>query len=116
MDPWRGFLSAAALNDLQIRASRGRWRDVARRCDRTISDWEAVELYKREILNSGGLHTPIRIGVDDNGQVYVGDGHRRAIALMQTGALQFPAHWYRITAGGQPALEDEPFPAHLLDG
>lgn len=109
-----GRMNTSALNDRQIRPTEYRkWRHTheqfARGKDRTKVD----EL--KESIPRGGLKKPIIIGVDDRYlDVYVGDGHHRAIALMELGAPDFPFYWYWIKSWGRPRMEAEPFPSHLL--
>ncbi|MFE9736123.1 hypothetical protein ACFYO9_37355 [Streptomyces sp. NPDC005863] len=115
---YRGTLATSLFNDRQIRAKEySRWRqchsDFARGRRREI-----VDRYKAEIERRGAPEQPIWLDVDDKyGHVYVGDGHHRAVALMELGIGEFAFHWRLISKGGwftQPPLECVPFPYHLL--
>ncbi|WP_255951565.1 ParB N-terminal domain-containing protein [Streptomyces odontomachi] len=114
MSKYRGEMPVTLLNDQQIRPTEyRRWRDAHHRFAGRQQDRETVEQYKAEIQD-GGLTIPITLGIDDrHHDVYVGDGHHRAVALMQLGAETFPFHWYWIRSFGV-RIEHEPFPYHLL--
>lgn len=117
--PYRGQLPTSLFNDGQIRAKEfAKWRhchNAFRRGERR----RIVDGYKTEIAGRGGLPKPIWLDVDDKyGHVYLGDGHHRAVALIELGVAQFDFHWRLISKGGwfsQPPLESGPFPYHLLD-
>jgi hypothetical protein len=61
-----------------------------------------------------GLDVPILLGVDDRShEVYVSDGHHRALAMRQLGAPRFPFTWCWIRAYRVEHAR-APFPYHLL--
>jgi hypothetical protein len=116
--PYRGLLPTALFNDEQIRAKEfAKWRHChgAFRGGRRR---EIVDQYKAQIGRAGCLAQPIWLDVDDrHGHVYVGDGHHRAVALIELGVPEFPFHWRLISRGGwlsQPPLEWNAFPYRLL--
>jgi hypothetical protein len=112
--PYCGQMPVALLNDQQIRPTEyTKWRHAFERFDRRDKDCKTVEAYKAEIEH-GGLVDPIVLGVDDRyPDVYVADGHHRAVALMQLGAADFTFRWYWIRSFGVH-IEHTPFPYHLL--
>lgn len=115
--PYCGQLPTALFNDRQIRAKEfAKWRhchDAFRRGERR----RIVDRYKAEIDARGGLPKPVWLDVDDkHGHVYVGDGHHRAVALIELGVDRFDFQWRLISKGGwfsQPPLEDGAFPLSL---
>lgn len=114
-DRWTGHMQTACQNDQQIHPIQfTKWahahRNFARGKDRI-----KVDELKASIARHG-LTKPIKLGVDDRYRdVYVGDGHHRAVALMELGVHEFPFHWYWITsAWGHPQMERGPFPSDLL--
>ncbi|MFJ8208112.1 ParB/RepB/Spo0J family partition protein [Streptomyces sp. NPDC096033] len=117
MKPYRGTMPTAYLNDQQIRPIQFRkWRDAHRDFQARGKDRERVDALKASIAERGLLE-PILLGVSDRyPDVYVGDGHHRAVALMNLGVQQFPFYWYWIRNWGRPSMESEPFPYHLLNG
>ncbi|MFE2045938.1 ParB N-terminal domain-containing protein [Streptomyces sp. NPDC059477] len=69
-----------------------------------------------ESIPVDGLREPITIGVDDRyHDVYVTDGHHRAIAVTILDLPEFPFRWHWITSWGAVRMETRPFPYHLLD-
>ncbi|WP_329390207.1 ParB N-terminal domain-containing protein [Streptomyces sp. NBC_01716] len=113
MSPWVGSMPTSHLNDRQIRPIQFRkWADAHRQFARG-KDRKTVDAYKA-LISKEGLREPILIGVSDRDEaLYVGDGHHRAVALMELGANEFPFHWYWIRSFGV-RVEREPFPKHLL--
>jgi len=116
--PYQGLLSTAMFNDRQIRAKDfARWRHAHSRFARG-RDRATVDAYKAEIA-AGGLRTLIWLDVSERtGEVLIGDGHHRAVALMESGVDSFAFHWRVAEKAGwlsQPPLEQGPFPYHLLD-
>lgn len=111
---YRGQMRTSLLNDRQIRPTEyRRWADARQHFERRDKDRKTVDEYKAQI-QGGGLREPIRLGVDDRyHDVYVGDGHHRAVALMELGVREFPFHWYWIRSFGV-RMAAEPFPYHLL--
>ncbi|MFG2352607.1 hypothetical protein [Streptomyces sp. NPDC048521] len=115
---YRGELSTALLTDEAIRAKDfAKWRHAHRHFARG-RDRETVDRYKAEITARGGLKTPIWLDVDDKtGWVYVGDGHHRAVALLELGVPRLAFHWRLLSKWGWfslPPLENDSFPYHLL--
>ncbi|MCD9196047.1 ParB/RepB/Spo0J family partition protein [Streptomyces albireticuli] len=108
-------MPTSCINDQQIRPTEYRkWRHAVRYFEQRDKDRRKVEELKVSIAERG-LQVPIILGVSDRyPDVYVADGHHRAVALMQLGVLTFPFHWYWITSFGGVRMEREPFPFHLL--
>ncbi len=116
--PYQGRLSTGLFNDRQIRAKEfNRW-DQCHSAFTRGKRREIVDGYKAEITKRGGPKQPIWLDVDDaTGHVYIGDGHHRAVALMELGVTEFAFHWRSCAKGGwftMPPLERETFPFHLL--
>ncbi|WP_381801144.1 ParB N-terminal domain-containing protein [Streptomyces niveus] len=113
MGKWTGRMPTSRLNDrdvhpIQFRKWADAHRDFARGRDR-----ETVDAYKAAIQHRG-LREPILIGVSDRDEaLYVGDGHHRAVALIELGVSEFPFHWYWIKSWGRPRMERGPLPDHL---
>ncbi|MFJ4204872.1 ParB N-terminal domain-containing protein [Streptomyces sviceus] len=107
-------MRTAFLNDQQIRPTDfHRWSHARRQFDRPGKDRTKVEDLKASIPQHGLLR-PITLGVSDRyPDVYVCDGHHRAVALLELHVAWFPFHWYWIKASGV-RMEREPFPFHLL--
>jgi hypothetical protein len=115
--PYCGELSTALLNDQAVRAKDfAKWRHARRAFERG-RDRATVDRYKAEIAR-GGLAAPIWLDVDDKtGWVYIGDGHHRAVALLELDVPRFAFHWRLLSKRGWfslPPLESEPFPYRLL--
>ncbi len=116
MGNWTGQMPTAHLNDRKIRPiEHSSWADARRYFKNRRRHWETVEKYMDEIRH-GGLREPILIAQSQRypTDFYIGDGHHRAVALRETGAREFPFHWYVIPGFGKPRMEREPFPYHLL--
>ena len=107
-----GTMPTDRFNDKQIRAREyRRWDDAIRRFNRG-KDRDTVDGWKEKIQR--GQLEPLILGVSDRyPDVYIGDGHHRAIALIELGVKEFPFHWYWIRWIGV-TMEREPFPYHLL--
>ncbi|MFE7566225.1 ParB/RepB/Spo0J family partition protein [Streptomyces sp. NPDC057539] len=62
-----------------------------------------------------GLLVPIQLGISERypTDVYVTDGHHRAVALKELGVEEFPCPWYWIN-NRRVQWEREPFPYHIL--
>ncbi|MFD9068921.1 ParB/RepB/Spo0J family partition protein [Streptomyces lasiicapitis] len=89
-----------------------RWKDALRQFDRRRKDRAKVDELK-ELIVAQGLQKPILLCVHEKyPDVYVSDGHHRAVALMELGALTFPFHWHYIRGGVR--IERNPFPYGLL--
>lgn len=108
-----GHMKTSCLNDRQIHPIEYRKWDHARRQFARGKDRTKIDELKASIAQRG-LQEPILLGVSDRyPDVYVGDGHHRAIALMELGIPEFPFHWYWIRSFGV-RMEHDPFPYHLL--
>ncbi|MEU9849231.1 ParB/RepB/Spo0J family partition protein [Streptomyces sp. NPDC047985] len=110
-----GTMPTALLNDEQIRPTEyHKWRDAERRFEQRDKDRAKVEELKKSISKSG-LQVPIRLGISARypDDVYVADGHHRAVALKALGVKEFPFHWYWIKSFGVH-WETKPFPYHVL--
>ncbi|MBB4889308.1 ParB/RepB/Spo0J family partition protein [Streptomyces netropsis] len=107
-------MKTSFLNDKQIHPIEYRkWADAVRHFERHDKDRKKVDELKRSI-SERGLQKPIILGVSDRyPDVYVGDGHHRAVALMELGIESFAFHWYWIKNFGV-RMEHEPFPYRLL--
>ncbi|NKQ28293.1 ParB N-terminal domain-containing protein [Streptomyces galbus] len=115
MGRYQGTLPVALLRDDAIRPTEyRRWADAKARFERRGKD-AAIVAGLVESIPRQGLRVPVVLGVDDRyGDVYVADGHHRAVALMALAAPRFPFHWYWIKSMGV-RIEDRPFPYYLLD-
>jgi hypothetical protein len=115
MTKYRGLMPTAYLNDRQIRAIQfHKWKHAQRDFQTRDRDREKLEELKASI-RAHGLRKPILLGISDRYfDVYVGDGHHRAVALIDLGIAEFPFHWYWIRSWGRPVMEAGPFPYHLL--
>src|SRR4051794_28506085 len=109
-----GQMATSLLNDRQIRPTEyRRWSDARRRFEVREKDRAKVKELKQSIPTEG-LREPLILGVDDRYyDVYLADGHHRAIALMDLGVRSFPFNWYWIKSFGV-RMERETFPYHLL--
>ncbi|MCB5910366.1 ParB N-terminal domain-containing protein [Streptomyces pinistramenti] len=107
-------MPTALLRDDAIRPTEyTRWADAHKRFARREKDASIVAGLCESIPRQG-LQTPITLGISDRwGDVYVTDGHHRAVALMTLRAPRFPFHWYWI-GDRSVRIEDTPFPYHLL--
>ncbi|MFI2620554.1 hypothetical protein [Streptomyces sp. NPDC018584] len=90
MGRYRGTLPTALLRDDAIRPTEyTRWTDAHRRFERREKDARIMA----ELLESiprQGLREPIVLGIDDRyGDVYVADGHHRAVVLRTLRAPHF---------------------------
>lgn len=113
---WIGRMPTACLTSGQIGPTEFRkWAAAVDRFQRRDQDRKTVREYTDKIRHD--QMEPITIGVSDRyPDVYVGDGHHRAVALMQLGTdapATFPFRWYWIRWIGVH-MEREPFPYHLL--
>ncbi|MEU3282104.1 ParB/RepB/Spo0J family partition protein [Streptomyces antibioticus] len=111
---YQGSMPTALLRDDAIRPTEyTRWADARARFERREKDAQVVAGLL-ETIPRQGLHVPIVLGVSDRyGDVYVADGHHRAVALMTLAVPRFPFHWYWIKSMGV-RIEDRPFPYYLL--
>lgn len=114
---YQGRLPVSVFNDGQVRAKEyAKWSQ----CHRAFERGERrriVDDYKRH-LAAGDLVPPLWLDVDDKyDHVYVGDGHHRAVALIESGVVHFDFHWRLTSKFGwftQPPLEQDEFPRNLL--
>lgn len=115
MGAWTGVMPTACLNDRQIRPTEYRkWRDARERFTRNAKDRAKVDEWKTSILKNG-LNEPLILGISERypDDVYIGDGHHRAIALMDLGIREFVFQWYWIRSIGVD-MERDQFPFHVL--
>jgi len=111
MGRWVGTMKTAYLNDRQIRPTEYRsWSDAVRRFERREEDRKTVDGWK-EHIERHGLRKPIKLGISARypEDVYVGNGHHRAVALMELGVREFPFYWYWISYSSV-RMETGPFP------
>ncbi|MGW3378408.1 hypothetical protein [Streptomyces hydrogenans] len=111
---YRGWMPTRMLRDGAIHPTEhARWAGV----ERTFARRERDRRIMADLLATiphRGLDVPILLGVDDRShEVYVSDGHHRALAVRQLGVARFPFVWcwlraHRVEAGHTP------FPYHLL--
>lgn len=112
-----GRMPTACLTSGQIAPTEyRRWDHAIDRFARRDRDLQTVQEWK-SLIEQDRME-PITIGVSDRyPDVYVADGHHRAVALMQLGdaaPATFPFRWYWIRWIGVH-MEHEPFPFHLLN-
>lgn len=115
MRPHLGTMPTAMLADTKIRPSEFRkWKHAARQFS-SGKDRTKVDDLKASIAKHG-QRQPVILGISARypDDVYLADGHHRAIALMEMGAPHFTFRWYWIKGFGV-RMETEPFPYHLLD-
>lgn len=114
---YRGQLPTAMFNDCQIRSKDYRRWCQTRAAFRHGKHRQTVDRYKAEIAN-GGLAKLIWLDVSERtGEVLIGDGHHRAVALLESGVDSFDFHWRLIDKAGWfslPPLEAGVFPCRLL--
>lgn len=111
---YRGRMPTVFLTTGQIQPTEyRRWREAQQRFAHHEKDRKKVDWLKESIPRHG-LQEPIVIGVDDRYlDVYVSDGHHRAVAVMDLGLRAFPFRWHWIKTFGVH-MEHTPFPFHLL--
>ncbi|MEV0779192.1 ParB N-terminal domain-containing protein [Streptomyces sp. NPDC050428] len=115
MGMYTGRMPVGMLNDKQIRPTEyTKWRHAEERFARREKD-QRIMAQLMESIPKKGLTDPIQLGISERypTDVYVGDGHHRAVALMVLGVEEFPFHWYWINSGSV-RWEREPFPYHVL--
>lgn len=108
---YRGMMPTSMLTDSKIRPTEFRkWAHAHRDFARRDKDRLKVDELKASIAQHG-LREPIILGISDRypDDVYIGDGHHRAVALMDLEIPEFPFHWYWIRSFGV-RMESEPFP------
>jgi hypothetical protein len=115
MRRWTGPVETAHLTSGRIRPIQFRdWKAARRDLSRRTKDLAVLEELRASIPENGLLE-PIHLGISDRHlDVYVGDGHHRAVVLMELGVRTFPVNWYWITNFGV-RMEREPFPYELLE-
>ncbi|MFF7366031.1 ParB N-terminal domain-containing protein [Streptomyces sp. NPDC008125] len=115
MARYLGTLPVSLLRDDAIRPTEyTRWADAHTRFARREKD-AAILADLLATIPHQGLRVPLVLGISDRyGDVYVADGHHRAVALRTLRARRFPFHWYWIKAAGV-RIEDRPFPYYLVD-
>jgi hypothetical protein len=109
-----GTMPTSMLADDKIRPSEYRkWKHATRQFARG-KDRDKVDELKASIAKHG-LRKPIILGISARypDDVYLADGHHRAIALQELGAPSFEFHWYWIRSFGV-RMEHEPFPYSTL--
>jgi hypothetical protein len=112
---YRGQMPTAMLNGSKIRPTEFRkWSHAHRDFARHDKDRRKVEELKASIATHG-LREPLTLGISERypDDVYVADGHHRAVALMQLGVPTFPFHWYWIKGFGV-RMETGAFPYAVL--
>ncbi|MYV77774.1 ParB N-terminal domain-containing protein [Streptomyces sp. SID1046] len=109
-----GKMPTGMLGDDKIRAREYRKWEHARRQFASGKDRSRVDELKASISRHG-LREPIILGISDRypDDVYIGDGHHRAVALMELRIPQFAFHWYWIKSFGV-RMECAPFPYATL--
>lgn len=114
MSRYIGSMPTALLNDRQIRPTEYRkWRHAVERFERRDKDRKILADLKASIPQHG-LKVPILLGVDDRyHDVYVSDGHHRAVAHMQLGIETFQFHWCWLRTWTVDH-QSGPFPYRLL--
>lgn len=116
MGAWTGTMPTTCLNDKQIMPREYRkWHDAHDQFARNSKDRAKVDELKASISRKG-LKKPIILGISERypDDVYIGDGHHRAVALIELGVPEFPFIWYWIKSAGV-RMEDEPFPYEALN-
>ncbi|MFC8511117.1 ParB N-terminal domain-containing protein [Streptomyces sp. NPDC057411] len=111
---YRGWMPTRLLSDGAIRPTEyRRWAEAERRFARREQDARILADLLATIPRQG-LREPILLGVDDRTHdVYVSDGHHRAVALRTLRAPRFPFHWCWLRAYRVEHAQ-EPFPYQLL--
>lgn len=103
-------MPVAYLTDKQIHPSDFmKWRhcfeQFKRGEDRKTVDWHKGQIYR------GARVEPIHLGIDDRYRdLYIRDGHHRAVAHMEVGARDFPFNWSWIRSIGGTRPLNESFP------
>jgi hypothetical protein len=114
MRKYLGRMPVSMLTDKKIRPTEyTKWRHAEERFERRAKDRATVETWKARI-EKGDLE-PLQLGISERHptDVYVADGHHRAIALRELGVRDFPFHWYWIS-NRSVTWEREPFPYSTL--
>jgi len=115
MAAWQGSMPTACLNDQQIMPREyRRWRDARDRFACSTKERAKLDELKASISRKG-LREPLVLGISERypDDVYIGDGHHRAVALIDLGIPTFAFQWYWIRSFGVH-MERTPFPFHTL--
>jgi len=111
-----GRMRTALLNDSQIRPTEySRWADAHRRFASREPDRKTMEWLRARI--EGGGVPPILLGVHARyPDVYVADGHHRAVLYRELEIREFPFRWCYIKGSrADTRPQSDPFPFHMLD-
>ncbi|MFD5675597.1 ParB/RepB/Spo0J family partition protein [Streptomyces sp. NPDC127040] len=109
-----GTMPTRLLADDKIRPTEYRKWKHAERQFTTGKDRAKVDELKASIAQHG-LQKPVILGISDRypDDVYLADGHHRAIALKELGISDFQFHWYWIRSMGV-RMEEVEFPYATL--
>lgn len=108
-----GTMPTAMLTDSKIRPTEYRKWKHAERQFAAGKDRARVDELKASITRQG-LRVPVILGIDDRYRdVYLADGHHRAVAFMELGLPEFLFRWYWIKNFGV-TMERGPFPYDAL--
>jgi hypothetical protein len=115
MGKYTGRMPVDMLDDRKIRPTEYRkWKHAEDRFGRRDKDRAIIDELKESIPRRG-LLVPIQLGISERypTDVYVTDGHHRAVALRELGVDDFPFHWYWIN-NRSVRWESDEFPYHVL--
>jgi ParB-like chromosome segregation protein Spo0J len=115
MPPYLGAMPTSLLADSKIRPTEYRkWAEARHYFDHRDKDRRKVEELRASITQHG-IREPLILGISARfpDDVYVADGHHRAVAIMDMGLSTFPFHWYWIRSFGVE-MERDPFPYDTL--
>ncbi|MEV2255884.1 ParB N-terminal domain-containing protein [Streptomyces sp. NPDC050147] len=111
---YRGRMRTSTLNDRQIMPTDFRRWAEARRQFAQGKDRQKIDMLK-ESIEANGLEEPILLCIEPRWRdIYVSDGHHRAIAVLELELPRFPFHWHWIR-WASVHIEHEPFPYELLE-
>lgn len=115
MRAYLGTMPTAFLADTKIRPTEYRKWGHAEHQFATGKDRAKIDELKASIAQHG-QREPVILGISDRypDDVYLSDGHHRAIALKELGVAEFAFHWYWIRSFGV-RMETEPFPYATLN-
>ncbi|MFG7940977.1 MULTISPECIES: ParB N-terminal domain-containing protein [Streptomyces] len=89
------------------------WNHARRDFARIDHDQQIIETLTTSIKTEG-LQCPLYLAVDTRHRdVYLTDGHHRAVVLMALRIRHFDFQWFHADEGGR--FQRNPFPYHLLD-
>lgn len=108
--PWTGRMRTSYLADGTIQPTEFKnWTRALEWFERVPREREIL-MDIMASLPEVGLKEPLKIGIDRYGpELYVDDGHHRAVALITLKVIWFPFHWHWY-APGPVRLESKPFP------